>query len=150
MEKPLSYSKIAPEAYHLMLEFEAYAKKTTLDPKLIELIKIRASQLNGCAFCLDMHTREARMMGESEQRIYCLSAWREAPFYSDEERVALALTETVTQISNRSFTEDLYFLTRQLFDEKQYVDLIYIINTINSWNRLAIATGSAPSADHDK
>lgn len=148
MEKPLSYPKIAPEAYHLMLEFEAYAKKTTLDPKLIELIKIRASQLNGCAFCLDMHTREARKMGESEQRIYCLSAWREAPFYSDEERVALALTETVTQISTRPFTEDLYFLSRQFFDERQYVDLIYIINTINSWNRLAIATGSVPSADH--
>lgn len=144
MEQRLNYAEIAPEAFKIMLEFEEYAKTVDLDIRLIELIKIRASQINGCAFCLDMHTKDARSLGESEQRIYCLNAWRESPFYTEAERAALELTEAVTQISQNNVSDELYERVREHFDEKQYVDLIIIINTINSWNRLAIATKATP------
>jgi AhpD family alkylhydroperoxidase len=136
----------APEAFALMRNFEVYAKSTGFDQKLIELIKIRASQINGCAFCLDMHTKDARHIGETEQRIYLLNAWREAPFYSDEERVVLELTEAVTHISHGGVSDDLYQRVREHFDEKQYVDLIILINTINSWNRLSIAVNAVPGS----
>lgn len=144
MEQRLDYYKIAPEAMKIMLEFEKYAKQTTIDAKLKELIKIRASQINGCAFCLDMHTKDARQLEETEQRIYSLNAWRETPFYSEKERAALELTEAVTQISLKHVSDDLYQLVRLHFDEKEYVDLIYLINTINSWNRLAISMRAVP------
>lgn len=96
------------EVYQLMSQFEKYMKTTEIDHKLIELMKIRASQINGCAFCLDMHTKDARANGETEQRIYCLSAWRETPFYQESERVALELTEAVTTISANGVPDDLY------------------------------------------
>lgn len=144
MEQRIKYQEIAPEAFKLMLNFEKYAKTTDFDPLLIELVKIRASQINGCAFCLDMHTIDARYYGESEQRIYCLNAWREAPFYSEKERAALALTEAVTDISRNHVSDELYKEAREVFSEKQFVDLIYIINTINSWNRLAISMRLIP------
>lgn len=138
--------KVGAEAFGLMRNFEAYAKKTGFDPKLIELIKIRASQINGCAFCLDMHTKDARHIGETEQRIYLLNAWREAPFYSDAERVVLELTEAVTLIAQGGVSDDLYQRVREHYDERQYVDLIILINTINSWNRLSISMNSVPGA----
>jgi AhpD family alkylhydroperoxidase len=134
-----NYYKVAPEATNLMLQFEKYAKTTGFDHKLMELIKIRASQMNGCAHCLDMHTKDARALGETEQRIYCVTTWREAPLYSDEERAALELTEAVTNISKAGVPDDLYDRVRKHFSERQYADLIILINTINSWNRLAIA-----------
>jgi AhpD family alkylhydroperoxidase len=144
MESRINTAKVAPEPYQIMLQFGAYAKKAGFDPKLVELIKIRASQINGCAFCLDMHTKDARAIGETEQRIYCLNAWRESPFYSDAERAALALTEAVTLISTARVPDELYENVRKHFDEKQFVDLVFIINTINSWNRLQIATNALP------
>lgn len=144
MKQRLNAAQVAPEAYKIMYEFEKYAKTTGFDPKLIELIKIRASQMNGCAYCLDMHTKDARAMGETEQRIYCLNAWRESPFYSDAERAAIELTEAVTLISTHRIPDKLYHHVREHFDEKQYVDLIILINTINSWNRLSIAMNSVP------
>lgn len=146
MNQRINYTKIAPEVFHLMLKFEEYAKTTGFDKKLIELIKIRASQINGCAYCLDMHTKDARAIGETEQRIYLLNAWHEAPFYSEAERVALELTEAVTMISESGVSEDLYQRVREHFDEKQYVDLIILINTINSWNRLSISMGNVPGS----
>lgn len=144
MKQRVNYLSVAPEAYKLMRNFEVYAKTTGFDPKLIELIKMRASQINGCAFCLDMHSKDARHIGETEQRLYLLNAWREAPFYSDAERAVLELTEAVTLISQGGVSDDLYQRVREHFDEKQYVDLIILINTINSWNRLSISMGSVP------
>ncbi|WP_342510095.1 carboxymuconolactone decarboxylase family protein [Sporosarcina sp. FSL K6-2383] len=144
MEQRINAAQVAPEAYKIMLQFEAYAKKTGFDVLLIELIKIRASQLNGCAYCLDMHTKDARAFGETEQRIYCLKAWREAPFYSEAERVVLELTEAVTLVATSRVDDELYKKVRNHFDEKQYVDLIILINTINSWNRLSIAMNNVP------
>lgn len=146
MQQRINYMQVAPEVFQMMRQFEVYAKSTGLDPKLIELIKIRASQINGCAFCLDMHTKDARHIGETEQRIYLLNAWREAPFYSDAERAVLGLTEAVTDISLEGVPDELYQLVREHFDEKQYVDLIILINTINSWNRLSIAVNAVPGS----
>jgi len=144
MEARLHYREANPEAFQTMLKLEGYVRQSGLDPSLYELIKIRASQINGCAFCLDMHTRDARVRGESEQRIYLLSAWREAPFYTDKERAALELTEAVTRISEQGVPQEVYERVRAHFDEKEYVTLIMAINTINAWNRLSISTGMFP------
>lgn len=144
MKQRVNYVSVAPEAFKLMRNFEEYAKTTGFDPKLVELIKLRASQINGCAYCLDMHSKDARYIGETEQRIYLLNAWREAPFYSDEERAVLALTEAVTDISLEGVPDELYDHVRVYFDEKQFVDLIILINAINCWNRLAISMRSVP------
>ncbi|MFE5426233.1 carboxymuconolactone decarboxylase family protein [Peribacillus simplex] len=144
MEQRINYMKTNREVVKLMMELEEYKKTTGIDSELIELIKIRASQINGCAYCLDMHTKDARAMGETEQRIYCLSAWRESPFYSEPERAALELTEAVTAISANGVPDELYERVRLHFDEKQYIDLVTIIITINGWNRLAISAKSIP------
>ena len=144
MEQRINYMKTNREVVKLMMGLEEYKKTTEIDSALIELIKIRASQINGCAYCLDMHTKDARAMGETEQRIYCLSAWRETPFYSDSERAALELTEAVTAISANGVPDELYERVRLHFDEKQYIDLVTIIITINGWNRLAISAKSIP------
>ncbi len=144
MEQRINYMQTNREVFRLMRQLEDYKKTTGFDSKLIELVKIRASQINGCAFCLDMHTKDARAIGETEQRIYCLPAWRESPFYSEEERAAIELTEAVTTISANGVPDDLYQRVRQHFDEKQYIDLVTIIITINGWNRLAISANSIP------
>ncbi|MEJ9232358.1 carboxymuconolactone decarboxylase family protein [Peribacillus butanolivorans] len=144
MEQRINYMKTNREVVKLMMGLEEYKKTTGIDGELIELIKICASQINGCAYCLDMHTKDARAMGETEQRIYCLSAWRESPFYSEPERVALELTEAVTAISANGVPDELYERVRLHFDEKQYIDLVTIIITINGWNRLAISAKNIP------
>ena len=142
MEQRVDYYNVAPEALKIMMEMEKYTKTTGIDRNLRELIKIRASQINGCAYCLNMHSVDARKMGETEKRIYCISAWRECTFYTDAEKVALELTEYVTLIPTKRVPDDLYQRVREHFDEKQYVDLILIINQINSWNRISISMGS--------
>lgn len=144
MEVRLTYSQVNPEALQTMLKLEGFIKTSGLDVKLYEFIKIRASQINGCAFCIDMHTRDLRNMGETQQRINLLTAWREAPFYSDKERAVLELTETVTRISENGVPQAVYEKVREHFDEKEYVVLIMAINTINAWNRIAISTGMFP------
>ncbi|RXZ77779.1 carboxymuconolactone decarboxylase family protein [Paenibacillaceae bacterium] len=144
MEMRLNYMKVQPESLQTLLKLEGYVKKSGLDHNLWELIKIRASQINGCAYCLDMHTKDARAMGETEQRLYMLNAWREAPFYTEAERAALALTEAVTKISDAGVPKELYEQVRNHFDEGQFVDLIMAINAINCWNRIAISTGMVP------
>ncbi|MGO4268291.1 carboxymuconolactone decarboxylase family protein [Paenibacillus sp. TAF58] len=146
MEVRLNYSQVNPEALQTMLKLEGFIKTSGLDAKLYELIKIRASQINGCAYCIDMHTRDLKNMGETEQRINLLTAWREAPFYSDKERALLELTETVTRISENGVPQAVYENVRKHFDEKEYVVLIMAINTINAWNRIAISTGMFPAA----
>ncbi|MBW7455036.1 carboxymuconolactone decarboxylase family protein [Paenibacillus sepulcri] len=140
----LNYMKVQPGSLQTLLQLEGYVKKSGLDLKLWELIKIRASQINGCAYCLDMHTKDARAMGETEQRLYLLNAWREAPFYTEAERAALALTEAVTKISEAGVPQELYEQVRKHFDEGEFVNLIMAINAINCWNRMAISTGMVP------
>ena len=142
MEKRMAYDEYIPEALKIMISMEKYIRSTGIDHKLMELIKIRASQINGCAFCLNMHTSDARKNGETEQRIYCVSAWEDSDFYTDKERVALELTEKVTNISTEKVTDDLYNRVLEHFSKKEFVDLVLIINQINSWNRLSIATGN--------
>ncbi|SFV32430.1 carboxymuconolactone decarboxylase family protein [Thermoflavifilum thermophilum] len=135
---------LAPEAYEAMRGLEAYIRQSGLDRRLYELIKIRASQINGCVFCLNMHTREARALGETEQRIYALNAWQEAPYYTEKERAALALTEAITRVAETRVPDEVFEAARQHFDEKELAALIIGITTINAWNRLAIATRIPP------
>ncbi|MCZ8539783.1 carboxymuconolactone decarboxylase family protein [Psychrobacillus psychrodurans] len=142
MAQRLPYSEIAPAGMDIMMEMEKYTKTSAIERKIRELIKIRASQINGCAFCLNMHTTDARKMGETEQRLYCVSAWEECEFYTKAEKVALELTEHVTLIPTKRVPDELYQRVRDHYDEKQYVDLILIINQINSWNRISIAMGN--------
>lgn len=142
MSQRVPYYEIAPKGLEIMMEMEKYTKKTTIERKLRELIKIRASQINGCAYCLNMHTSDARKMGETEQRIYCVSAWNECEFYTEAEKVALDLTEHVTLVPTKRVPDELYQRVRKHYDEKQYVDLVLIINQINNWNRISIAMGN--------
>jgi AhpD family alkylhydroperoxidase len=139
MEPRLDYQNAFPEGYQGMLHLEAIIRRSGLEPLLYELVKIRASQLNGCAFCIDMHTKDARAKGETEQRIYALSAWHEGPFFTDRERAALAWTEAITNIQNGHAPEEAYARTRLQFSEEELVKLTYAITQINSWNRIAIA-----------
>ena len=138
MTQRIDYKKVAPEAYKAMLGIETYVRASGLEHSLLELLKTRVSQINGCAHCLDMHTKEARAAGETEQRLHLLPAWREAPCYSDRERAALAWAEAVTQISANGVPDELYAGVRRHFDEKALVDLTLAIIGINGWNRLAV------------
>ncbi len=140
----LSYSKASPGAYRAMAGLERFVHNCGLEPSLLELIKLRASQINGCAFCLDMHWKDARAAGESEQRLYSLDAWRETPFYSERERAALAWTEAVTLIAATHVPDELYEEVRQHFSEEELVNLTLAIVTINGWNRLSISFRSEP------
>lgn len=142
MTQRMNYYEIAPDAMKIMMEMEKCTKKSSIERKLRELIKIRASQINGCAYCINMHTADAKKMGETEQRLYCISAWRECTFYSDAEKVALELTEHITLIPEKRVPDELYERVRKHFDEKAYVDLVILINQINSWNRISIAMGN--------
>jgi len=139
MEQRLSYSEVAPEGNEILRKLESYIRKAGLEPDLLELVRLRASQINGCAFCIDMHTKDARTHGESEQRLYGVSAWHEAPFYSERERAALAWTEAVTQIDKDHVPDEIYNQVRKYFTEKELVDLTLAVIAINSWNRLAIS-----------
>ena len=139
MKQRIKYNEVAKEGLAALGRLEAYVRHSGLEHSLLELVKTRASQINGCAYCLDMHTKDARAAGETEQRLYVLSAWREAPFYSDRERAALEWTEAVTAIAGNDVPDELYQRVRAQFDEKELVDLTLAINIINSWNRLAIS-----------
>lgn len=135
----LNYGKVSPEGIKGLLEIEKFIHHSGLDPVIFELVKMRASQLNGCAYCLDMHSKDAREYGETEQRIYLLNAWREAPFYSDKEWAALEWTEALTLISEHDVSDELYERVSSHFDEKELMALTMTIVGINGWNRLSIA-----------
>lgn len=137
MGAKLDYFKLAPEGLAAYLKFNKYVESCGLEPSLLELVKLRASQINGCAYCLDMHTKDARAAGETEQRLYTLSAWRETPFFSARERAALAWTEAVTRISEQH-TDALQEELAKHFSQKEIVDLTLAVIAINGWNRLAI------------
>ena len=139
MEQRLDYSKTSPDGIGILRQLEGYLKNAGLEPELVELVKLRASQINGCAYCIDIHTKDARSHGESEQRLYGVTAWRETPFYSERERAALAWTESVTRISADQVPEEIYQQVKQHFTERELVDLTLAVIAINSWNRLAIS-----------
>lgn len=138
MEPRLDYYKAAPEAIDAMLDLEKYVRTCGLEHSLIELVKIRASQINGCAFCIHMHTRDARKAGEIEERLYLLPAWRESPLYTDRERAALAWTESLTLVAETNAPETDYEAARKVFTDAELVKLTLLIGVINVWNRIAI------------
>ncbi|HYK62061.1 MAG TPA: carboxymuconolactone decarboxylase family protein [Bryobacteraceae bacterium] len=145
MQPRLDARKAAPGALQAMLALEGYvAKSSRLEPALLELVKFRASQINGCAYCLDMHSKDARARGESEQRLYALSAWRETPFFTDRERAALEWTEAVTLIHDGHAPDAVYEEVRKRFTEEEMVNLTMAIVAINGWNRLAIGFRAVP------
>lgn len=145
MKLRMNHRAANPAGFQSLLKLEEAAKKMGLDPILFELIKIRASQINGCAFCVDMHTSDLRKMGETEQRLNLIVVWRESPVFTEKERAALALTEAVTRIHEAGVPQDLYDNVREHFSESEFVALIMAINAINCWNRIAIATGMFPN-----
>jgi len=144
----ISYKEVAPAVYQAMLGLERCVAESGLEQSLLELVRTRASQINGCAFCLDMHSKDAIAAGETPQRLIGLSAWRDAPFYTVRERAALAWTEAVTQLGPIGVSDDEYDATRQQFDERELVDMTMAIIAINGWNRLAIAFHSPETGSH--
>jgi len=147
MEPRIDYrSAVSKEALHALYALEQAVRKSGLETKLLELVRMRASQLNGCAYCLDMHSKDARAEGETEQRLYGLSAWRETPYYTDRERAALAWAEAVTLISRDQVPDEVYKETRQHFSEDELVHLTMALVAINSWNRVAISFRAVPGS----
>jgi AhpD family alkylhydroperoxidase len=145
MQPRLDIRKAAPNALQAMLGLSNYVQKSSrLEPSLLHLIEMRASQINGCAYCLDMHSKDARANGESEQRLYALNAWRETPFFTDRERAALAWTEAVTLVSEDHVPDAVYEEARERFSEEELFNLTLAIATINSWNRLCISFRAVP------
>ena len=138
MQSRLDYAKVSPGGLKVMLDIETYVAKCGLERSLLHLIKMRASQINGCAYCLDMHSKAARTEGETEQRLYTLDAWRETPFYSARERAALAWTEALTRIAQTHAPDEVYEAVRSQFSEQELADLTLAIVAINGWNRIAI------------
>jgi AhpD family alkylhydroperoxidase len=139
MKPRMNFYQAAPETIKALSAVEAQIAASGLEKSLIELVKTRASQINGCAFCINMHTQDARKLGETEQRLYMLSAWRESPLYTDRERAALAWTEAVTLIADTHAPDDLYEELRAHFSEPEMVNLTMLIGAINAWNRIAIS-----------
>jgi AhpD family alkylhydroperoxidase len=144
MKQRMNYFQAAPETVNALMALENQVTSSGLEQSLIELVKTRASQINGCAFCINMHTQDARKHGETEQRLYLLNAWREAPVYTERERAALAWTDALTLISQTHAPDDVYQEVRAQFSEAETVNLTMLIATINAWNRLAISFRSMP------
>jgi AhpD family alkylhydroperoxidase len=144
MQQRLDAMKISPAAYRAMAGLQAYVDQSGLERSLIELVKIRASQINGCAYCLVMHTDDARKYGENDERMHLLNAWHEAPVFSERERAALAWTEALTLVADGHVPDAVYEQARKQFSEKELVDLTTAVVTINAWNRIAIAFRATP------
>lgn len=146
MEPRLDYGKALPEGLRVVNALDRYATTCGLEAPLRELIRLRASQINGCPYCIDMHTKDARTGGESEQRLYNLAVWRETPYYTDRERAALALTEAVTLIASERVTDDVYAEAKKHFTDEELVKLLINISMINVWNRFAITFRDEPGS----
>ncbi len=148
MKTRIEFSKVEPAARAAMSAVETYVHHSGLEAPLLDLVRLRASLINGCAYCIDMHTKEARARGETEQRLYAIPVWRETPFFNDRERAALAWTEAVTLVNEGHVPDEVFTSTRQHFNEKELVDLTMAIVAINGWNRLAISFRSQPGSYH--
>ncbi|HEX8272316.1 MAG TPA: carboxymuconolactone decarboxylase family protein [Longimicrobiaceae bacterium] len=142
MEPRIDYRQVSPGALGAMFGLERYVRESGMEHSLLELVKLRVSQINGCAYCVDMHSKDARAAGEGEQRLYAVSVWRETPFFSARERAGLAWAEALTLVSEGGVPDDLYSHAREHFTEKELVDLTMATVSINGWNRIAIR--SAP------
>lgn len=145
MEQRIDYYSASKEALEAMLSLEKSVARLGLEPQLLDLVKLRASQINGCAFCVDLHTREARKAGETERRLYAVPVWRETPFFTERERAALAWTEAITLIADTHAPDADYALLATHFNKKEMTDLTLAIGTINTWNRLAIGFRKMPT-----
>ncbi len=148
MEARMSYAKASSGVYKAMQGLESYLGECGLEPNLLDLVRVRASQLNGCAYCLDMHSKDLRARGESEQRIYLLDAWEEAPFYTERERAAFAWTEAVTLLTEGHVPDEVYEQARLHFSEKELADLTLAVVAINGWNRLNVAFRTVAGSYH--
>lgn len=146
MESRLDYGKTLPEGLRVVNALDRYATNCGLEAPLRELIRLRVSQVNGCPYCIDMHTKDARTGGESEQRLYNLSVWRETPYYTDRERAALALTEAVTSIATERVSDEVYAEAKKHFSDEELVKLLINISMINVWNRFAITFRDEPGS----
>jgi len=146
MSQRINFREVSPEALKALHGVESYAHKSGLERSLLLLVKLRASYINGCAYCIDMHTKDARAEGETEQRIYAVPVWRETPFFTPRERAALAWTEAVTEISRQGVPEALFRETREYFSERELVDLNMAVVAINAWNRMAISFAAPPGS----
>jgi AhpD family alkylhydroperoxidase len=146
MSERLNYADASPAGYQAMSGLEQHVRGSGLEHSLLELVKTRASQINRCAYCIDMHTKDARAEGETEQRLHALSAWRETPFFSERERAALEWTETLTLIANDGVPVELYERVRRQFTDAELVDLTLAVVVINGWNRLAISFATVPGS----
>src|SRR5579883_2459250 len=146
MEPRIDLAKAAPGARAAMYGLEKYVRESGLETRLLELVRLRASQINGCAYCIDMHTRDARAEGETEQRLYAVTAWRETPFFTDRERAALQWTEAVTAIGDSGVPDALYQAVSKHFTQSELVNLTMAVVAINGWNRLAIAFRAVPGS----
>jgi AhpD family alkylhydroperoxidase len=144
MTMRFNYAKVAPGVYDAMDPLDNYLAAAELDPILLHLVRFRASQINGCAYCLDMHSKDLRALGDTEQRLYSLEAWRECPYYSEKERAALAWTEAVTLVADGHVPDAVYQEVRGHFSEKELADLTLAVAAINAWNRLSIASRLVP------
>ena len=144
MPERMNFAKAFPEGVHALRALERTISEAGLEPSLLELVRMRASQLNGCAYCLDMHSKDARAAGETEQRLYALSAWRETHFFTPRERAALAWTEAITNIQQGHASDEAYGEVRREFDEPSLMRLTMAITQINTWNRIAIAFRTEP------
>ncbi len=144
MEQRINYKKVSPDAVRILIEMGKYLHECGLEEPLLLLVELRASQINGCAFCLDMHWKDLRAAGENEQRLYSLDAWRESPYYTDRERAALAWTEAVTRVSETHVPDEVYDQARKHFSEKELADLTVAVAMINLWNRLSVAARTTP------
>jgi AhpD family alkylhydroperoxidase len=143
----VDYAKACPKGYEAMISLEGAVRSSGLEPLLLELVKLRASQINGCAYCLDMHSKDARARGEDEQRLHVLAAWREAPFYSPRERAALAWCESLTLLPETAAPDDVFAELEQQFSDEEIAALTFQIVAINGWNRLAVGLRS-PVGDY--
>lgn len=150
MQSRLEIQSVAPQAYRAMAALETYVRNSGLEEALILLLKLRVSQMNGCSYCIDMHSKDARANGESEQRLYALSAWRETPFFTDRERAALDWAEALTLISVSQAPDNIYEQVRQRFTELELVNLTMAIVTINGWNRICVGFRKVPGTYEPK
>ena len=144
MQTRMNYLRVDRRLYEAMMGLEKYLHRCSIKPELLDLIKLRASQINGCAYCIDMHWKDLRAIGETEQRLYGLDAWEESPYYTERERAALAWTEAVTNIREGHVPDAVYDEVRKHFNQQELADLTFAVATINTWNRQAIAARSEP------
>lgn len=146
MSRRIAYYQVAPDAIQALAASRPYIESSSIDVRLRALVELRSSQINGCAYCVDLHSREARKAGEAQQRLDCLPVWRETTFYSDRERAALAWAEAVTLVSQTGVPDAVYQEARAQFSEKELVDLTLVVSVINAWNRIAISFRQGPPA----